>query len=72
MLFEEAAQEAIQNTVEENPDVIMKWKKNERGSWGFLAGQAVIWCRQNLQRSLSDFERREVWRSLWVTLNDGS
>jgi hypothetical protein len=70
MLFKSAVQEAIGSIIAEHPDVIVKWKKNERGSWGFLAGRAVILCKQNLQRGLSDVERREVWRLLWLTLND--
>lgn len=68
--FTDAAQDAVGRTIEEYPDVILKWKKNERGSWGFLAGRAVILCKQNLQRSLSDRERRDVWQLLWFSLND--
>ncbi|MQG21824.1 MAG: hypothetical protein FI725_07570 [SAR202 cluster bacterium] len=70
MPFTDAAQDAVGRTIEEYPDVILKWKKNERGSWGFLAGRAVIMCKQNLQRSLSDRERRDVWQLLWFSLND--
>ena len=70
MLFEDAVQKAIGRTIAQHPDVIMKWRKNEKGSWGFLAGRAVILCKQKLRRSLSDVERREVWRSLWNTLNE--
>ena len=68
--FTDAAQDAVGRTIEEYPDVILKWKKNERGSWGFLAGRAVILCKQNLQRSLSDRESRDVWQLLWFSLND--
>ena len=70
MLFSDAVQDAVGSTIEKHPDVILKWKKNERGSWGFLAGRAVILCKQNLQRSLSDRERRDVWQLLWFSLND--
>ena len=39
------------------------------GSWGALAGKAVLLYRDSLGRRLSDSERRAVWSLLWQRLS---
>ncbi len=63
-----AAREAVRKTVAEHPEKIAAWLRNEPGSWGFLAGQAVVACRQLLGRSLTEAERRVVWERMWRAL----
>jgi len=64
----ELLQEGVSLTIESNPILINRWLADERGSWGALAGKAVIACRQRLGRKLTDAERREVWDLLWSRL----
>ncbi len=59
---------AVAATIESNPQMVGRWVVGEPGSWGFLAGQAVLACRQELGRSLTDWERRQVWSLLWSRL----
>lgn len=47
---------------------VAAWLRDEPGSWGALAGQAVLATRRALGRSLSDAERRIVWQALWDRL----
>ena len=44
------------------------WLRDEPGSWGALAGRAVLAARQALGRRLTDTERRIVWQALWDRL----
>jgi hypothetical protein len=44
------------------------WLSNTPGSWGALAGQAVLTTRRALGRSLTADERRVVWQALWEAL----
>ena len=44
------------------------WLRDEPGSWGFLAGQAVVACRDQQGHPLSEPERRLVWSRLWQLL----
>ena len=67
---EEPIQEAIRRTIESNASIVEKWLVGQPGSWGFLAGRAVITYRQMLGRSLTDPERREVWHLLWRRLTE--
>jgi hypothetical protein len=55
----------LEGVVREHKDRVVGWLKNEPGSWGFLAGQAVTACRRQLGRPLSQDERRVVWDRLW-------
>jgi len=64
-----AIEQAVQTTVEANAQAVRRWKAQEPGSWGFLAGQAVDACRRSLSRRLLDEERRQVWRHLWIRLS---
>ena len=66
----EPIEEAVRLTIEHNTSMVKQWMRGQPGSWGFLAGKAVIACRQKLGRTLADRERREVWHLLWGSLMD--
>jgi hypothetical protein len=51
--------------VSEHQDKVVAWIKGEPGAWGYLAGHGVTTARRHLGRSLTDPERRLVWRRLW-------
>ena len=61
-------QEAIGVSISTNTEMVDRWMRGERGSWGALAGKAVIDCRDQLGRSLTEEERGEVWVLLWRQL----
>lgn len=48
--------------------LIAAWTRDEPGSWGALAGQAILATRRALGRGLTDAERRVVWQRLWDRL----
>ena len=48
--------------------LVVAWTRDEPGSWGALAGQAIVAARRALGRRLSDTERRIVWQALWDRL----
>ena len=56
------------DVVNDNQDKVVAWLKDESGSWGFLAGQAVVTVRGHAGRDLADFERRLVWSRMWSLL----
>ena len=58
----------LADVVKENQDKVVGWIKGEPGSWGFLAGQAVITVRGQAGRDLADGERRLVWSRMWWCL----
>jgi hypothetical protein len=55
-------------TVIEHDRLVAAWLRDEPGSWGALAGQAIIATRRALGRGLTDAERRLVWQRLWERL----
>jgi len=55
-------------TLTEQARLVAAWQRDEPGSWGALAGQAIIATRRALGRGLSDVERRIVWQRLWDQL----
>lgn len=55
-------------TLAEHDRLVAAWIRDEPGSWGALAGQAIIATRRTLGRSLNDTERRIVWQTLWDRL----
>ena len=57
--------QVLADVIRENREKVVGWMRGEPGCWGFLAGQAVVGCRQHVGRSLADRERREVWHRLW-------
>ena len=66
----EPIEEAVRLTIELNTSVVQKWIAGQPGSWGFLAGKAVIAYRQKLGRKLTNHERSTVWHLLWNRLTE--
>jgi hypothetical protein len=60
--------EAISRTIASHPDAVRRWRANEPGAWGFLAGQGILAYRARLGRRLTETERRQVWSALWTEL----
>jgi hypothetical protein len=54
--------------VAEHTGLVAAWLRDEPGSWGALAAQAILATRRALGRSLTDAERRIVWQALWDQL----
>ncbi len=69
-LTAEQLRQAIHHTIAGNSIVVNQWLANEPGSWGFLAGKAVLACRHQVGRRLTDLERRMVWQELWYALTE--
>ena len=69
-LTEDKLREAIRLTIDSNSHMVKQWLKNQPGSWGYLAGKAVLDCRQQVGRRLTDIERHTAWRKLWNTLSE--
>ena len=55
-------------TLAEQAGLVAAWTRDEPGSWGALAGRAIIATRRALGRGLTDAERRIVWQRLWERL----
>lgn len=55
----------LRQVLSDNPERTLSWMRNEKGAWGFLAGQGVVATRRYLGRQLTDPERRMVWSRLW-------
>jgi hypothetical protein len=58
----------ISDVLQGQAATVAAWRRNEPGSWGALAGQAVLAVRRALGRSLTNAERRQVWHSTWDQL----
>jgi hypothetical protein len=54
--------------IAEHTGLVAAWLRDEPGSWGALAAQAILATRRALGRSLTDAERRIVWQALWDQL----
>ncbi|MEE9325307.1 MAG: hypothetical protein V3U90_07150 [Dehalococcoidia bacterium] len=67
---EVSMRQAIQATIEANPEAVEGWMEERPGSWGYLAGQAVLAYSRLLGRRLEPLERKAVWASLWQRLED--
>ena len=50
---------------------VAAWRRNDAGTWGVLAAQAILAARQALGRTLTEAERRIVWQAMWALLNEG-
>ena len=55
----------LANVVRSNQNKVAGWLHGEPGSWGFLAGQAVINVRESAGRDLESSERRLIWSRMW-------
>lgn len=54
--------------IRDNRDKVVDWINEEPGSWGFLAGRAVLACKEHKGEPLTDPERRVVWHRMWEML----
>lgn len=55
----------LRQVLSDHHEKTLAWMRNERGAWGYLAGQGVAATRRHLGRQLTDPERRMVWSRLW-------
>tara|TARA_Y100000590_G_scaffold45437_2_gene48280 strand:- start:50361 stop:50609 length:249 start_codon:yes stop_codon:yes gene_type:complete len=51
--------------ISDNQEVVEEWLNNIPGSWGKLAGQAIILAKRSIGRALVEDERLLVWNHLW-------
>lgn len=58
----------LASVLAEQAATVDAWLRDEPGSWGALAGQAVLAARRALGRRLTEPERRIVWQALWDRL----
>ncbi len=54
--------------IKDNRDRVLDWINGEPGSWGFLAGRAVLACKEHKGAPLTNPERRIVWHRMWELL----
>ncbi len=54
--------------IKDNRDRVLDWINDEPGSWGFLAGRAVLACKEHKGAPLTNPERRIVWHRMWEFL----
>lgn len=59
----------IERVINENETIVNNWLAGKPGSWGALAGKAIVAATKHANRSLSDAEKRVVWQLLWDKLN---
>ena len=60
----------LEGIVRSHKAKVVGWLRDEPGCWGFLAGQAVAASRKQLDRPLTEAERRLVWDRLWRWLEE--
>ena len=56
------------SVIKGNREKVVGWINEEPGSWGFLAGRAVLVCKERKGEPLTDSERRVVWHRMWELL----
>ena len=66
----ESLDRVLVNVITSDKDKVISWVRGEPGSWGFLAGKAVTAYRTELDRSLTEKERKIVWERLWSFLEN--
>ncbi len=44
----------VEGALAANAAAVERWRHGERGAWGHIAGQAVLACRRELGRAVSD------------------
>ena len=54
--------------INEHRGKVVDWINDVPGSWGFLAGRAVLACKEHKGEPLTDPERRVVWHRMWELL----
>lgn len=60
----------LAHVVIDNPEKVLAWVQGKPGAWGFLAGKSVTAARDYVGRTLSDTERRIVWKRMWWWLEE--
>ena len=60
----------LSGVISANQAKVEGWMASEPGCWGYLAGQAVMACRDHMGRQLTHLERRVAWSRLWSLLED--
>ena len=65
---DEQLEAAVAETLAAHPDAVDRWLANQRGAWGFLAGQGILALRRRLERRPTDDERKRLWTALWSAL----
>ena len=68
--FDRHLADVVESTLKCHREVVRRWMAGETGSWGFLAGQAVMALRRRTGRRLTEQERREAWHRLWEGLTE--
>lgn len=58
----------LADVIRENRERVVDWINDVPGSWGFLAGRAVLACREHKEGPLTNSERRIVWHRMWELL----
>ncbi|MEK6809263.1 MAG: hypothetical protein AABY40_01185 [Nanoarchaeota archaeon] len=58
----------LNGVVSDNKQTIDDWLSDKPGSWGALSGKAVVAVSKEAGRSLSDQEKRLIWKLLWDKL----
>ena len=66
----ESLDRVLVNVITSDKDKVISWIREEPGSWGYLAGKAVTAYRTELDRSLTETERRIVWARRWSFLEN--
>ena len=58
----------LDRVIKENEAIVGQWLADKPGSWGALAGKAVVAVGRQLGRSLKNEEKHAVWQMLWDKL----
>ncbi len=58
----------LAEVIKEHRDKVVDWINDVPGSWGFLAGRAVLACKEHKGEPLTNPERRVVWHRMWELL----
>ena len=67
-MFLKLLDDVVFRVLSDNQEVIEEWLDNIPGSWGKLAGQAIILSKDRVGRNLFESERRMAWNHLWNNL----
>lgn len=58
----------LNKIVEEDKELVNNWLAVKPGSWGALAGKAIVAVQRHLDRRLTETEKRIVWQLMWNKL----
>ena len=54
--------------IEGNSNIVNNWLAGGAGSWGALAGKAIVAVQRHFDRSLTETEKHIVWQLMWNKL----